>query len=268
MVHVARRRSADVAFVTNDAKADWWEIDPLVSPRRLLRGRRELSHEFRAETSRAFAVFHGLRLVRDLTALDMLFKQIPAVFAEWQKKAEMRTRLDLRRLQHSMNSQWDWSNKFSHVYGLAGMNADLKRYERLLQQTRGLHGITGINAEVKRHELMMQQATRGILGIRPGITGFPDGTLPPSVAHVVNPLNFGTRQFAVRGIARALGLHKLSLILSGTNPIRDIMNAFQMPDTARILRDITFNVSALAAPYTDHVQALIADARIPGFFQR
>lgn len=96
MIHMAILSQTDVAFITNDSKEDWWEINQQPPTRTLLRGRRELSREFRQKAGRDFAIFHGLRIASDLIDLKGMAALLPFgepdfqyFIAPWGSKAAL-----------------------------------------------------------------------------------------------------------------------------------------------------------------------------------
>lgn len=242
MIHVARIRARDVAFVTNESKEDWWELDPLVAPRRLLRGRRELSHEFRTESGRAFAVFHGLRLVSDLTGLDFLFKQMAGAFRQWEKQSALWTRSQLQPFYDKISEQMQWLHRLPRGLDLASLDTGMRRYERMMQEMQGDILGTGSNFRVSTT-------------LRNAIS--------PSVAQIVNKSNFEIGKLFVPEVVRALGLDRVPSILSALSrgPWDVTKWGLYIPDSFRIMRDMTLTMSSFTAPYLDQMKALIEDAR-------
>lgn len=244
MIHVARERGADVSFITNDSKEDWWEIDPLVIPRRLLCGRRELSQEFRARSARAFSIFHGLRFVSDLNDLNLLFSQAADAFREWEKRAALWSgRSALQRMLESIADQNDWLRRVPRVYDFASLNPGMKRHEQLIRDMqRGNFG-NGFTAA-------SQAALRSIVS--------------PSIEQIISRAQMEFGRTIAPTVTRALGLDRLSAnIAAATRSSQSMMNAWQwqVPESVRLLRDMTFHVPSFTAPYLNQVKALMESVR-------
>ncbi|MHB1797392.1 MAG: PIN-like domain-containing protein [Vulcanimicrobiaceae bacterium] len=243
MIHVARARAADVAFVTNDSKEDWWELDPSVNPRRLLRGRRELSQEFRAESGRAFAVFHGLRFVSDLTSLDVLLRSMSGALDEWEKRAALWTRSNMEQFYRKIGAEMQSLHRIPTGLDLTAFDMGMARYQDILQDMR-----LGIPR----------------FGFDPGAFSISRLIVPPSMTEIVKKSLLAVPKFAVPDFVQSHELDRLARGVAGAQTgVWDMMkSALQIPDSYRVLRDMTVNIApSFQQAYMDQVRELVEQAR-------